>query len=93
MKEIGRILLNPLLSEKASNMKPLKKYVFRIAVDSNKIEVKNAIEELYKVKVEKVNIINMAPKYKRVRTQYGYSRAWKKAVVTLKEGEIDLYKA
>jgi large subunit ribosomal protein L23 len=93
MKDIGRILLNPVLSEKASNMKPLKKYVFRIGVDYNKIEVKKAIEDLYSVKVEKVNIVNMAPKYKRVRLQYGFTRAWKKAIVTLKEGEIDLYKA
>lgn len=93
MKEISRVLLSPVISEKASGMKPLKKFVFRVAMDANKIEVKQAVETFYKVKVDKVNIVMGHPKLKRVRLQYGYTRLWKKAIVTLKEGDIDFYKA
>jgi len=93
MKDLNQILIAPVLTEKSGAMKELKKYVFRVSTDSNKIEVRKAVETLYKVKVDKVNIVNMAPKWKRVRTNYGYTDQWKKAVVTLKDGEIDFYKA
>ncbi len=89
---VNNILLAPVLSEKATNFKPLKKYVFEVAMDANKIEIKKAVEELYKVKVDKVNISIVKPKPKRVRYRYGLSRMYKKAVVTLASGEIDFYK-
>lgn len=92
MKDLNKILLTPIITEKASSMKPVKKYFFNVAMDSNKIEVKKAVESLYKVKVDKVNIILTCPKMKRVRYRYGYTSMWKKAIVTLKEGEIDIYK-
>jgi len=92
MRDSSKVLINPILSEKASNMKPQNKYVFKVAVDANKIEIKNAVETYHKVKVDKVNVVNAKPKYKRVRSNYGYTRMWKKAIVTLIEGEIDFYK-
>ena len=93
MKDYSIILNSPVISEKASALKELKKYVFRVSVDSNKIMIKKAVEDLYKVEVESVNVINMKPKYKRIRGNYGFTRHWKKAVVTLRKGEIDFYKA
>lgn len=93
MKDLNKIIVTPVITEKAGAMKEKKKYVFRVARDANKLEVRKAVENLYKVKVEKVNMILMTPKYKRVRYQYGYTDVWKKAIVTLKEGEIDVYKA
>lgn len=98
MKDMNTILVMPIITEKATAMNPekdkkkAKKYSFRVAVDSNKIEVKNAVEKLYKVKVDKVNMIVMNPKWKRVRSNYGYTDIWKKAIVTLKEGDIDIFK-
>ena len=92
MREASMILRKPVLTEKASKLKKDKKYIFEVAVNSNKIEVKNAVEKMYKVEVEKVNMSIMNPKKKRFRTYVGFSKAWKKAVVTLKKGEIDFYK-
>lgn len=93
MKDLNTILVAPIITEKASGMKTAKKYCFRVAMDANKIEVKKAVELVYKVKVDKVNMLVANPKMKRVRQQYGLTDVWKKAVVTLKEGEIDFYKA
>jgi large subunit ribosomal protein L23 len=92
MKDINNILIAPVITEKVSAQKSEKKYGFKVSMDSNKIEVKKAIETLYKVKVDKVNMVIVTPKMKRVRTSYGYSDQWKKAIVTLSEGEIDVYK-
>lgn len=92
MKDLNTILIAPIITEKASAMKTQKKYLFKVTMDANKIEVKKAVETLYKVKVDKVNMVIMCPKLKRVRFRYGYSDLWKKAIVALKEGEIDVYK-
>ncbi len=92
MKDFNIILKSPVLSEKASALKPIKKYVFEVSKDANKIEIKKAVESLYKVKVRNVNTSIMPSKWKRVRTNYGYTSHWKKAVVTLIEGDIDFYK-
>ena len=94
MSLAAKVLISPILSEKASEMQEAKKYNFKVAMDANKIQVKQAVEELYKVEVDKVNIVVMKPKKKRVmRTRhFGYSGFWKKAIVSLKKGEIDFYK-
>jgi len=71
-----------LLSEKYN------KYVFRVSPRANKIQIKKAIETLFQKKVLSVNTCNYAGKKKRERTQnYGRKPHWKKAIVTLKEGE------
>jgi large subunit ribosomal protein L23 len=88
----NKILISPVLSEKATNGKEQRKYTFKVSRGANKIEIKKAVETLYNVKVGKVNIINVKPKPKRIRYKFGLTRMYKKAVVTLKSGEIDFYK-
>lgn len=88
-----KVLIEPILSEKASQGKEQKKYVFRVKDSANKIEIKKAVEELYKVEVDSVNVINVKPKPKRLRGyKFGLTSSYKKAIVTLKSGDIDLYK-
>lgn len=79
------IIKNMLRTEKGVSMEKGRKYVFRVASGATKPEVKKAVEEIYKVKVADVNVVTVSGKRKRVRTQYGYTADWKKAVVTLKE--------
>ena len=68
-----------------------RKYFFSVATGANKIEIKKAVEDVYKVKVADVNTQRVPGKLKRVRQQLGKTPEWKKAVVTLKEGnKIDL---
>ena len=88
----NKVLISPVLSEKATNGKEQKKYTFKVSRNANKIEIKKAVEALYNVKVEKVNVINVKPKPKRIRYKFGLTRMYRKAVVTLKSGEIDFYK-
>jgi large subunit ribosomal protein L23 len=74
-------------TEKGTFLEPERKYLFEVARNSNKIEIKKAIEEIYKVKVQDVNTSIVSGKLKRVRQQQGITASWKKAVVTLKEGQ------
>ncbi len=76
-----------LRTEKGTEMLPYNKYLFWVNRDANKINIKKAIEEIYKVKVKDVNTITSRGKKKRVRFQEGKTPDWKKAIVTLKEGE------
>ncbi|MEW5758042.1 MAG: 50S ribosomal protein L23 [Candidatus Omnitrophota bacterium] len=80
------IVKSLLRTEKSSLQEPLNKYLFLVANNANKLQIKKAIEEIYKVKVHSVNTINMPGKLKRVRYQEGYTSDWKKALVSLKEG-------
>ena len=92
MKNPYSIVKTVFQTEKNANYQlPQNKYLFSVATNANKIEIKNAIEEIYKVKVKSVNTQNVIGKLKRVRQQQGRTADWKKAVVTLKEGQkIDL---
>ena len=74
-------------TEKGTDLESDRKYLFQVATASNKIEIKKAVEEIYKVKVEAVNIMIVPGKAKRVRSQLGQSPNWKKAIVTLQEGQ------
>ena len=73
-------------SEKGSLLVPERKYLFEVRRDANKIEIKQAVEQIYNVKVQSVNTTIMAGKKKRVRQELGKTNDWKKAVVTLKDG-------
>ena len=73
-------------SEKGTALEKERKYLFRVATPATKVDVKRAVEEIYKVKVQAVNVVNVPGKRKRVRMKYGYASDWKKAIVTLKEG-------
>jgi large subunit ribosomal protein L23 len=72
-----------------------KKYTFKVAVDANKTEVKNAVEEIFGVEVAKVNIMNVKGKLKRMGRNVGMTAASKKAIVTLTEDskEIEFFQA
>ncbi|MEG1743785.1 MAG: 50S ribosomal protein L23 [Clostridia bacterium] len=85
MKTAYDIILKPVITEAAIADMQNKKYTFRVAIDSNKIEIAHAIEEIFKVKVAKVNTTHMQPKKKRVRYVEGKTSEWKKAIVKLTE--------
>ena len=74
-------------TEKGTFLEPERKYLFQVAKNSNKIEIKKAVEEIYKVKVQDVNTSIVRGKLKRVRQEQGTTTPWKKAIVTLKEGQ------
>jgi large subunit ribosomal protein L23 len=88
-----QIIRRPAISEKGTLLTERQnKYVFEVAPDANKIEIKRAVEEVFKVTVTKVNTMRMPGKKKRVRYQLGYTPEWKKAIVTLKQGDrIELF--
>lgn len=80
------VLIRPIITEKALFLREQRKYVFEVNPLANKNLVKEAVEKLFNVKVEKVNIMNMKPKPKRRGWFEGRTKEWKKAIVTLKEG-------
>ena len=91
MKDPHDIVKGMIRTEKGANLMPLNKYLFWVAKNSNKIEIKKSIEDIYKVKVDGVNTVTMRGKSKRVRYAIGKTPDWKKAIVTLKEGnKIDI---
>lgn len=81
------ILKTLLRTEKGTAAIAQNKYLFSVRRDANKIQIKQAVEDIYKVKVDSVNTVVMAGKLKRVRRDAGLTPDWKKAVVTLKEGQ------
>lgn len=82
-----RVLLRPLLTEKAANLGAGGKYLFEVGREANKIEIKKAIRSLYGVKALKVNIINERGKNVLYGRNRGKTKDWKKAQVTLRPGE------
>mgnify|MGYP000887937155 CR=1 FL=1 len=85
MKHPHDIIIRPLITEKSMDMKEERKYVFVVNKNSNKTEIKNALEAIFGVKVEKVNTMNMLGKKKRMGRFEGRRPNWKKAIITLKE--------
>ena len=83
------IISQPIVSEKGTQLLTENKYVFKVPLKVNKIEIKEAVEELFKVKVESVRTMHARGKTKKWRGQdIGKIRRWKKAIVRLKEGEV-----
>ena len=90
-KEIYEVIKALIRTEKSTSLLPLNKYLFWVAKNANKIEIKKAVSEIYKVKAQKVNVMNVKGKKKRLRYQEGWKSDWKKALVTLKPGDkIDI---
>ena len=88
MKFAQDIVLAPVITENSMAGIADKKYTFKVATDATKIDIANAVEELFGVKVAKVNTLNMQGKKKRMGARPEGRRAnWKKAMVTLAEGE------
>ena len=91
MKNPHDIVKGLLRTEKGANIMPLNKYLFWVEKNSNKVEIRKAVEDIYKVKVNNVNTLTVKGKPKRVRYATGKTSDWKKAIVTLKQGEkIDI---
>ena len=80
------IIFQPVITEKSASIESEGKYVFKVDVRANKTQVKQAIEKIFNVKVEKVNIMNIHPKKKRVGKYEGKSNRYKKAIVKLAKG-------
>jgi large subunit ribosomal protein L23 len=93
MRNPEDIIIAPIITEKSYKLaQEQNKYTFKVHPDANKIEIKNAVEKLFKVKVTSVNTINVKPKRKRLGKFEGKTSSWKKAIVTLKEGDkIELF--
>ena len=83
MKTAYDIIIKPIITEQSMEATEEKKYVFQVAIDANKTEIKKAIEEIFGVKVEKVNTIRMDGKEKRMGVHVGRRASWKKAMVKL----------
>ncbi len=88
MKDPYQIIIRPLITEKSTWMKDANREVcFEVHPQANKIEIKQATEKLFKVKVERVRVQRMKGKMRRVGRSEGRRKDWKKAYVKLKEGE------
>ena len=85
MKDLHDVIIKPVLSEKSYDLIPNKRYTFIVNVDSNKEEIKQAVEEVFDVKVAKVNVLNREGKMKRQGYTQGRRAATKRALVTLTE--------
>ena len=83
MKTAYDIIIKPIITEQSMEATEEKKYVFQVANDANKTEIKKAVEEIFGVKVEKVNTIRMDGKMKRMGATSGRRASWKKAMVKL----------
>jgi large subunit ribosomal protein L23 len=93
MKDAQRIIRKPLVTEKSTQQKETtNQYAFEVDRRANKIEIESAIERLFKVKVVGIRTSNVLGKMKRMGRKYGKRPDWKKAIITLKEGDrIDFF--
>jgi large subunit ribosomal protein L23 len=83
----NEVLLAPVVSEKSYSLITDRKYTFKVHKDAHKTQVRQAVEELFDVKVQSVNILKVQSKPKRRGLNRGSRPGWKKAVVQLREGE------
>ncbi|MGI6784646.1 MAG: 50S ribosomal protein L23 [Aminivibrio sp.] len=81
------IIIRPIITEKSSRLMEMNKYTFEVHSSANKIQIRSAIEEIFKVKVLSVHVLSMHGKPKRMGVYQGKTRSWKKAIVSLAEGE------
>ncbi|CAD2074733.1 50S ribosomal protein L23 [Phocicoccus schoeneichii] len=89
--EARDIIKRPVITERSADLMSENKYTFDVDVRANKTQVKRAIEEIFDVKVEKVNIMNVKPKKKRMGRYEGYTNRRRKAIVKLSEGSIEIF--
>ena len=85
-KTVSRLIIRPLITEKATSLEVNRQYVFMVVAKANKSEVKKEVERLFDVKVDSVNIINKRKKKRVWKGKVGFTPGYKKAVVTLVEG-------
>lgn len=87
MNSLYRTILSPVITEKATKISEKNQYVFKVRIDSNKKEIKEAIEKLFKVKVKSVNTTKIKGKIKIFKGTKGRRSDYKKAIISLNEGE------
>lgn len=94
-EKLHQVLIRPLITEKVTSLRESGNTVaFVVSPRANRVEVRRAVESLLKVKVERVNILNVMGKTKRLGRFVGKKQDWKKALVTLKAGEkLELYES
>ncbi len=85
------VLLSPVISEKSYGLLDENKYTFLVRPDANKTQIKIAVEKVFGVKVSDVNTLNRAGKRKRTRAGFGKRADTKRAIVTLREGRIEIF--
>ena len=85
--EIWQVIERPLITEKNTYQLGAGKYTFRVAREANKVQIKEAVEKIFKVQVAAVNVINIHGKERGIGRRKGWAPDWKKAVVTLKPGQ------
>ena len=92
MKDPYTVVQTLLVTERSMEMRDENKYVFKVDTSANKLDISHAVEKIYDVKVESVNVMNRLGKLKRAgrSPQKGRRANWKKAIVTLAEGDIDI---
>ena len=90
-KDPRDVIIAPVVSEKSYGQLDEGKYTFEVDPRSNKLEIKQAIETIFDVKVASINTANRQGKRKRTRFGWGARKNTKRAIVTLKEGSIDLF--
>ena len=83
----NQVLLAPVVSEKSYELIEQRKYAFRVHPDAHKTQIRQAVEELFEVRVQAVNVIKVQPKPKRRGLVRGQRPGWKKAIVQLREGD------
>ncbi len=87
MKDIRDVIIKPVISEKSYSLVEQNRYTFIVNPKSNKTEIKRAIEEIYNVKVLSVNTLKIPKKPRRLGISMGYKPGYKKAIITLREGD------
>ena len=92
MRNIHEVIVRPVMTEKSTEaLDKRNAYTFVVAREANKIEIKQAIEQLFSVKVQDVRTMQYRGKERRMGRSVGRRAAWKKAVVTLREGTIEIF--
>jgi large subunit ribosomal protein L23 len=88
----NQVLLEPVVSEKSYSLITDRKYTFKVHEDAHKTQIRQAVEELFEVKVQSVNVVKVQSKPKRRGFSKGRRPGWKKAIVQLREGhEIEIF--
>lgn len=90
-KDPREVIIKPVVSEKSYNLIDNGKYTFEVDPTSNKTEIKQAIEAIFNVKVDKVNTLNRVGKTRRTKFGLGKRKDTKRAIVSLKSGSIDIF--
>jgi Ribosomal protein L23 len=90
MKTAYDVIIKPVISERSMDDAQARKYTFKVATDANKTEIKHALEEIFDIDIERVNVMNVRGKKKRQGRTMGMTSASKKAIVTLKPNSKEI---